>query len=334
VRRRPNTQNVQWFLEMHSSGQLDLHPSHQRRSVWNDQYRRFYVDTVLRDYPSPAIFLQIETRAGVPTVYHVIDGKQRLETLIKFSNDEFHLGDYLKDLGYDKPYFSDLQSDLQDAFVDYVLSVENISRASDNELKEAFDRLNRNVAKLNRQELRKAQYSGRFITKMTELSADSFWTSLGIATRSRVQRMLDIEFVSELYLLVMYGVRDGSDDLLDQAYADFDEEIVGEEEHDERYKAALEWVRRVPVDWRGTRWKNLGDFYSIWGAFLELDEENIVSVDEAAVRLEDFALRLDPPAANDQRASEYSDAVRQGTNKESSRKIRTEILSNILRSDS
>ena len=53
--RRPNTQTVQWFLETDASGKLDLDPAYQRRSVWNPAYRRFYVDTILRDYPSPGI---------------------------------------------------------------------------------------------------------------------------------------------------------------------------------------------------------------------------------------------------------------------------------------
>lgn len=59
---------IQWFLEIAAAGQLDLEPPYQRRSVWSEDYRRFYIDSILRDFPSPAIYLQVETVAGAPTM--------------------------------------------------------------------------------------------------------------------------------------------------------------------------------------------------------------------------------------------------------------------------
>ncbi|WP_158674284.1 DUF262 domain-containing protein [Pseudokineococcus lusitanus] len=320
---------MQWFLEIAASGQLDLDPAYQRRSVWNDDYRRFYIDTVLRDYPSPAIFLQVETRAGAPTVYHVIDGKQRLEALIRFSKGEFHLAAYFDDAGLSDPYYEDLRQEEQDAFADYVLSVENIDRAEDAELKVAFDRLNRNVAKLNRQELRKAQYEGAFISKMTELAAAPFWEDITVATRARVQRMLDVEFVSDLYLLTMKGVQDGSGYVMDDAYADYDAEIPDEQEHDRAYVRTLSFLESLPLQWRYSRWKNLSDLYGLWAAVLLVPSDDLPSAQEAAERLNDFESAINR-FDNTSMVREYYDAVRQGSNKEASRLLRAEILRDVL----
>lgn len=332
MQRRPNTQTVQWFLEMDGSGQLDLDPSYQRRSVWNDSYRRFYIDTVLRNFPSPAIYLETETRLGSSTIYHVIDGKQRLETLISFTKDGFHLGNLFSDEGYNQAYFSDLSSELQDALVDYVLSVENISRSSEGEIKSAFERLNKNTAKLNRQELRKAQFSGEFISKMTSYAEHPIWTDIGIATRARISRMQDVEFVSEIYLLSMHGIVDGSDNLLDDYYAEYDEEIPNQDATDEEYFRILDWVGDLAIPWRSTRWNNLGDFYSIWAAAHSLGANSLPDPGQTAQRLLAFADRLLSPSTSDERA--YSDAARQGTNKESSRRTRAEVLARVFISES
>lgn len=327
MHRRPNTQTVQWFLETHASGQLDLDPPYQRRSVWNDAYRRFYIDTILRDYPSPAIYLQVETRPGVPTVYHVIDGKQRLETLISFTQDEFHLGDYFSAEGFSDPYYSDLSPDLQARFTDYVLSVENISRTTDNEIKSAFERLNRNTAKLNSQELRKAQYEGAFIAKMSVVAQHPFWTTIGVASRARVSRMLDVEYVSEIYLLTMHGILDGNARLLDSYYAQYDEEIPDDGETESAYTEVLEWVDRLNLS--GTRFTNLGDFYSLWAAVHELSKQgDLPDPGEAETRLRAFGERVSDPETGEER--QYSDAVRQGTNKDTSRRTRAEILRKVL----
>ena len=326
MRRRSNTQTVQWFLEMQARDQLDLDPAYQRRSVWNLDYRRYYVDTILRDYPSPTIYLEIEAVPGEPTMYRVIDGKQRLETIIDFTNDVFHLGSLLADEGYSDPYYSDISDDMKTVFVDYVLSVENISRSSYEEIQSAFARLNKNTAKLNKQELRKAQYSGDFITKMMELATNPFWTRIGVASRSRISRMLDVEFVSEIYLLTMHGVIDGSSNALDDYYAEYDSGIPDEDETDVRFYACLDWFSDLEII---GRWKNLGDFYSLWDAVLNiLDSGKELNQLTAQSRLAAFSDAVSSPKSEDERA--YSDAVRQGTNKEASRLLRSRILERLL----
>ena len=165
MQRRANTQTVNFFLEADANGQLDLDPPYQRRSAWSDEYRRFFIDTVIRGYPVPANIVDVETQVGAPTVYHVLDGKQRLLALLAFSRDEFHLGEHLADRGLSRVYFSRLPPEMQQTFVDYELPVENLRNTTEEELQQAFDRLNRNVARLNRMELRNARFDGQFITR-------------------------------------------------------------------------------------------------------------------------------------------------------------------------
>ena len=85
--RRVTTQDISWFLDLAANGQLELDPPYQRRSVWSAKDRRYFLDTIFRGYPSPAIFLHKQVTQG-KTSYAVVDGKQRLETILSFARNE------------------------------------------------------------------------------------------------------------------------------------------------------------------------------------------------------------------------------------------------------
>ena len=84
-KRRQNFQTVSWFWDLYQRKFLDLDPPYQRRSVWNQSYKDDFIDTVLLQYSSPAIFLyeEISPDTGL-SKYHVVDGKQRLTAIFDF----------------------------------------------------------------------------------------------------------------------------------------------------------------------------------------------------------------------------------------------------------
>ena len=341
MERRPNHQTVQWFLENHTSGQLVLDPPYQRRTVWSMAYRRFFIDTVLRNFPSPAVFIDWQIKPGHPTIYNVVDGKQRLTTLIDFVANEFHLGELFEGEGYDDPYWKDLSSDLQKKFVSYQITVENLSDASDSELRDAFDRLNRNVAGLTHQELRHAQFQGEFIKRMESIAELPFWEEHKIFTPANVRRMRDVEFVSELFLLTMNGVIDGAPRVLDSYYAEYDEEIPNEPVHRANFDAILDWLSTVPLEWEATRWANINDLYSLWGALRRIQEnDGLPKADNAAAkRLTRFSLtqakilaaqKAEKKLPGTPRDRRYFENVRQGGNKDTARRARIKALAEAL----
>ena len=93
MQRRHNFQTVSWFFDISKRGLLDLDPPYQRRSVWNQSFRDYFVDTVLLGLPAPAIFLFEEISPEGRSVYHVVDGKQRLTTLLDFISDAFPISE-------------------------------------------------------------------------------------------------------------------------------------------------------------------------------------------------------------------------------------------------
>ncbi|MDD7814733.1 DUF262 domain-containing protein [Mycobacterium sp. CSUR Q5927] len=309
---------------------MNLSPAYQRRSVWNEAFRQFFIDSVVRNYPTQSIFLDVTIDPDRSTEYKVLDGKQRLTSLIQFVNDEFPTPDSLADLSIDHKYYSELPKDVRTNILQYIFTVEIVTNASNAELNEAFDRLNRNVLRLNRQELRHAQYAGRFITKMEELALDPFWEKIGLVTTSRRRRMLDVEYVSEFYLVILRGIQDGKDSL-DDAYSEMDAEIPGERAANALFLRTLKFLKGVDevAPLSNSRFSNVADFYSLWAAVRDIqDSPRVPSIEVASTRLGKFLGELDKQQT--ERSKRYLLAARQGSNKASNRSLRADILTNAL----
>jgi uncharacterized protein with ParB-like and HNH nuclease domain len=64
-------------------GKINLIPPFQRRRVWNTKLREKLLENMVRGKPIPAIFLYKE-EAGSKYSYNILDGKQRLESILLF----------------------------------------------------------------------------------------------------------------------------------------------------------------------------------------------------------------------------------------------------------
>ncbi len=74
------------IINLFQSGRLNLEPGFQRQSVWKERDRQFLIDSIIRGYPLPSIFLYRRHDDGYLT-YDVIDGKQRIETFLMFTGE-------------------------------------------------------------------------------------------------------------------------------------------------------------------------------------------------------------------------------------------------------
>jgi hypothetical protein len=74
---------VQSFMNLYQNRQLNLEPGFQRDSVWTLSDRKKLIESLFQHYPVPSIFLyRRNEKDGIH--YDVIDGKQRLETVLMF----------------------------------------------------------------------------------------------------------------------------------------------------------------------------------------------------------------------------------------------------------
>lgn len=285
--RRVTTQDITWFLDLYRNKQLDLDPPYQRRSVWSPKDRRFFLDTIFRGYPSPSIFLHKRIE-GEKAIYSVVDGKQRLETILLFAvHNKIAIDKEFGDSRLAGKKWKTIRRDekLAREFWDYVLPVEFTNIIDDTNLvNEVFDRLNRNSRRLTEQELRHANFDGWFIT-FVEGEADSpAWVKLGVVTTARAKRMRDVQFLSELFIVVLKEDISGFDqDEISEYYARYDNlsdlDIPFDEERAKsRFENAKEYLaeleREAEVASRYAR--DFTNFYSLW-AVVALNHEKLPS---------------------------------------------------------
>ena len=71
-------------------GRLEIKPDFQRQYVWSDAAKVMLMDTILRVIPMPKIFVSSTIKDG-QTYRTVIDGQQRITTILAFLEDKFSL---------------------------------------------------------------------------------------------------------------------------------------------------------------------------------------------------------------------------------------------------
>lgn len=224
MKRQPTTQQITWFLDLYRNGQLDLEPPYQRKSVWSPKDRKFFLDTIFRNYPAPPIFIHRSVNDQGYTKYHIVDGKQRLETILSFFENKISIAPDFGDSNLNGKKFKDLIPDYKRKFWDYTLVVDFIDSIDGKNIEEVFDRVNRNARNLLPQELRHARYNGWFINFVEEESDAEFWWDFKISTRGRDKRMKNVQFVSELIMIVLENKIVGFDQgYIDEVYVKFDE---------------------------------------------------------------------------------------------------------------
>src|ERR1017187_379134 len=229
LQRDTNTVTIATFWENYLLGKYNFEPPYQRQSVWNEEKQSFFIDSILKNFPIPPIFLHqhIDEGSG-KTTYDVIDGKQRLLALIRFIKNEIPIsnereqGDAFYDSNIAGATFAELDrpelATYKKQFWRYAIPIEYIDTTSSNVIDDIFDRLNRNGEPLTGQELRNAKYHGTpFLALVQRLTTVPFWAAR--LKNVDVSRMEDQEFISELlFVLLENGPLEALPPIIDALY--------------------------------------------------------------------------------------------------------------------
>ena len=91
MKRNSTNWNVEHVEKLKRFDEIDFNPKYQRNYVWNDKQKVYLIDSILNDYPLPKVFARSVTNDDGTSFYEIIDGQQRLKTIILFINNEFSL---------------------------------------------------------------------------------------------------------------------------------------------------------------------------------------------------------------------------------------------------
>ncbi len=268
--------SASWFKDQYTNQALTLKPPYQRKPVWQARQKCYLMESILLGYPIPEIYVQRATTPRGETKYAIVDGQQRIRTLLQFvgaDTEEPAANNFALDkLGSESPWLSQRFEDLEDAekvkIFDYQFAVRYLITNSDDEVKDVFRRLNKYLAPLKPQELRNATYAGPFIVLAAKLADDEYWFENKIITAAAIRRMGDVEFMSELLMGLLHGPQGGDRDTIDEYYGtleDYDE-FPGQRQVQRQFAQSKALLEVLFPELPSTRWSNKTDFYSLFVA--------------------------------------------------------------------
>ena len=350
MKHTPRHHSISWFQEHYKSGRLVLRPSFQRKPVWSDKQRSALIESVLIDVPIPEVYIQVTQDEDGTEQYGVVDGQQRLRTILQFIGlerpEDQKDGDDVNNFSLDQlpptsPHrgksFADITGESRRAFYQYEISARLLYTESLKEVEDIFKRLNKFLMPLKPQELRNATFHGPF-AKLSELLAnDEYWAVNKIVSPATIRRMGDIEMMSDLLIGLMHGPQGGSSKIIDQYYEQYesDEDEFPEQKRTVhifgKTKTTIERLFPEIID---TRWGNRADFYSLFVAMGALfQKRELLKSKEKMFRetLSVFADEVDrrlesPTAKTSSQAQVYARAIEKGSNDKARRVDRHESL--------
>lgn len=240
---------VNWFRRK----ELVINEDFQRRAVWTPAAKTFLVDSLLKGFPLPKLY--IRTKIDPVTqqmVREVVDGQQRVRSIVEFANDKLKLTSRSTD--YSGKKYSDLNPEDQERFLGYVISADQLLNASDDEVLEVFSRLNSYTVILNDAEKRHAEFQTDFKWLVVKTAAEwsKFFDEKGVLSIRQRVRMMDDELVAEMFRVLVGGVCDGGARKLRAFYREQDDETFTAQvatRVTRRLTEALRFLQDSIADW-------------------------------------------------------------------------------------
>jgi hypothetical protein len=332
---------VSIFYEQASLKKYNFDPPYQRDyNVWSDQQKSFLIDSIFKNFPMPPIFLEQKIQKG-KTTFDVIDGKQRLTTIIEFIKGNVKLPNSFGDDIYGSNKLNGLefpqinllaQSDKEineyiEDFWSYVINVEYIDKPNEKVVDNIFDRLNRGGERLNPAELRKAKY---YDTPM-------YQSLINISKNEIVQRftnnlnairMQNISFITEVYLInVMGEIISGNEEDIDQQFDNNVDiiEVKRSMELGEETIHLFEMLNFLNLDMVSYSIIGTSHTYALLFVMYILNKNNVCINNELIYKFNQFYISL-RNHDDDNCIQKYSLSMQSATKKKYQRKRRIEAL--------
>jgi 5-methylcytosine-specific restriction endonuclease McrA len=341
------------LLNLYAGGHLDLEPGFQRQAVWTERDRSNLIDSILRKYPLPAIFLYRREEAG-KLVFDVIDGKQRLESILMFMGKmrgRFWARAELP--GSDGRTWVDWnllkKRHLEPLITGYQLPVVEV----DGEMGDIiglFIRINSTGKALTPQEKRHAKYyHGTFLRKASQLANrfERYFRDNRILSAGQISRMKHVELVCELMLSLAKGDVLNKKTALDRV---MEAKSVDKREVEKGAAMLVRTLKRLEKMFphlKTTRLRQVTDFYTLAVLIGKYEEEGLILTDRRRNRLawdllKAFSTSVDKMRELQRKVKglpsgqeiyrDYLVTVSQMTDDVSQRRRRQGILDNLLRS--
>jgi len=288
---RPETKTVTDILNLYSQDLLNLEPGFQRQSVWTERDRAKLIDSILRNYPLPAVFFYRREDQG-KIIYDVIDGKQRIESILMFMGEmrgRYSVKTQLP--GHDETEQVDwrllCRRKLQPLITGYRIPIIEVD-GDIGDIIDVFVRINSTGKALTQQEKRHAKYyNSNFLREANRLANryEQFFLDMGILSNGQISRMKHVELMCELMLSVHQGDVINRKVALDRVMATKSFSDAQTRRAAKLVTSAINRVKRMFPKLRITRLRQVTDFYTLTVLIAKFEGEGLILTDLKRNRL-------------------------------------------------
>jgi hypothetical protein len=321
---------VRELLTLLREGSLIPRPDFQRRLVWNNKDKSAFLETVLKNYPFPEIYVaagdvNVETGEGNELL---VDGQQRVTTLQQYFTGSPDLVLH----GSVKAY-SQLTKEEKEAFLQYDVVVRDLGHVEIDIIRSVFQRINATRYALNAMEIHNSRYEGEFKAFGEDLAQRPFFENHRVFSASEIRRMQDVRFALAVGVTVL-STYFNRDDELEEYLARYNDEFLMRDDLLRELDSVFELIEQLRFAAASRLWKKADLFTAIvelYRAICKRGQE--LTPGPFARTLESFYARVDDPEARadpESDASQYYKAALQATNDRSSRVKRGEVFERLI----
>lgn len=263
MKTAPTNKKVRELIQSVREGRLIRRPEFQRRLVWSRDDKNHFLDTILRGYPFPEIYLadgevNLETGSGTQLL---VDGLQRVSTLIQYfeGHSELKLTTV--------PAYRDLTEEEKKSFLQYDVAVRDLGNVSREEIIEVFKRLNATKYSLLDIEVNNAVYAGALKMFAEKVASEPFFERHQVFNALDLKRMGDLRYALSLVITLLSGYFN-RDDNFGSLLERYNDDFPLQAQIDERIGHALDFIDECGFSSKSRVWRK-ADLFTL---IVELDQ--------------------------------------------------------------
>ena len=208
------------------------HPIQRKSEQWSDTQKSLLIHSMLANYPVPNIYVlredsqELDEKNKPVFNYFVMDGKQRLTSVLSYIWGEFPLDENIpaitiEDVEYQiaGKYFCDLEEPVQYEIKRYKFEIVAFEECSNREIEEIFFRLN-NSTPLTKSQVAKAKVGVEIAELINELLTSKFFTTSCNFSKAQLKASDDQKVLIQSMMLL------DTNNVLDFELKDFSENSI------------------------------------------------------------------------------------------------------------
>ena len=312
----PSTKKISDLIGMIKRGDLILQPDFQRKLVWSIRHKESFIDTILKGFPFPEIYIaqsgiDLETFQAQQVV---VDGQQRLSTIISYINGELPCKKILR--------YSALDNQQKAAFLNYDVVVRDLKDASSDTIKEVFRRINLTQYRLNDIEINNAIYEGEFISTAKDILNHLDNVSFPLFSDNELNRMGDLNYILMIMATLEEGGYFAGNTMTGEYIVKYDDSYENAETMKDKILNLFHVIETFNLD-TDSMWYRKSNFFTM---FVELSKVSQIP-DDIVAKIHSFEDEVLANKGNEENDfGKYYSVMYTGTNSRSARIKRADIF--------